>query len=1016
MKSTDWIYAHRRSILFLMVVLTLGGLVSSIELPVALFPYVDFPRVVVSLDAGDRPAERMAFEVTRPIEEAARAVPGVRNIRSTTSRGSADISIDFDWGEDMVAAMLQIESAINQVIQSLPQGTSFNVRRSDPTVFPVLAYSLTSDTHSLVELRDIALYQLRPLLSTVKGVAKVGVLGGNQEEYRVTVDPARLDSFGLSLDDVAKALSAANVITAVGRMEDHYKLYLVISDTQLRNLEQIRETIIHSGENGVVRLDDVATVSPGTAPQFTRVTANGHDAVIFQVYQQLNSNTVQIANDIKNKLHEFRNQLPPDVNIANWYDQSELIVSSATSVRDAIIIGIVLATLILWLFLRNLKVTIIAIISVPSVLSTTVLLLYVLHMSFNIMTLGGMAAAVGLIIDDTIVIVEHIIRRIRGSTDDYRIRIMCAAREFTKPLAGSSASTIIIFVPLAFLSGVTGAFFKSLSLTMATSLIVSFLIAWLSTPLLADYLLNQKDASQKEGGALTEQVHKAYEAVMRCILKNQWLVLVVVVPLITAGWLGYRRVGSGFIPAIDEGGFVLDYRTAPGTSLTETDRLLRRVEAILQTTPEVNAYSRRTGLALGGFLTEVNEGDFFIHLRPFPRRGIESVMDDVRTQVEHSVPGLDIELAQLMEDLIGDLTGVPQPIEIKLYSDDGELLRRLGPQVAEAIEKIPGVVDVRNGIILAGDALDIKVERVKAAIEGVDPESVTHMVSNYLSGVVTTQIQRGPKMIGVRIWTPGYTRTAERDLENLRLRAPDGHLFPLKRIATITAINGQPQITRDDLKQMVAVTGRINGRDIGSVIREVRNVLSQPGLVPKGVYYSLGGLYAQQQIAFAGLIAVFVAAVVLVFSLLLFLYESFRVTFAIIATTLLALSVVFIGLWLTGMEINIFSMMGMTMLVGIVTEVAIFYFSEYKDLTKDLDKNSALIMAGKNRMRPIAMTTFAAILALMPLALKIEPGSAMQQPLAIAIISGLIVQLPLVLILLPVFLAILGQSHEITNL
>lgn len=993
-----------------MAVLTLGGLASTLKLPVALFPYVDFPRVVVSLDAGDRPAERMVFEVTRPIEEAVRAVPGVRSVRSTTSRGSADISIDFDWGEDMVAAMLQIESAINQVMRGLPQGTTFNVRRSDPTVFPVLAYSLTSDTHSLVELRDIALYQLRPLLSTVKGVAKVGVLGGNQEEYRVTVDPARLDSFSLSIDDVAKALSAANVITAVGRMEDHYKLYLVISDTQLRNLEQIRETIIHSGENGVVRLDDVATVSPGTVPQFTRVTADGHDAVIFQVYQQLNGNTVQIANNIKNKLNEFRNQLPLDINIANWYDQSELIISSATSVRDAILIGIVLATLILWLFLRNLKVTLIVIISVPSVLAAAILMLYVLHMSFNIMTLGGMAAAVGLIIDDTIVIVEHIIRRIRGGTNDYRDGIMSAAREFTKPLAGSSASTIIIFAPLAFLSGVTGAFFKSLSLTMATSLITSFLIAWLATPLLANYLLNQKDANQKEGGTLTEQVHKAYEAIMRRILEHQWLVLLVVAPLIIVGWLGYRQVGSGFIPAIDEGGFVLDYRTAPGTSLTETDRLLRRVETILQTIPEVNTYSRRTGLALGGFLTEANEGDFFVRLKPFPRRGIESVMDDVRTQIERSIPGLDIELAQLMEDLIGDLTGVPQPIEIKLYSDDGELLRRLGPQVAEAIEKIPGVVDVRSSIILAGDALDIKVERVKAAIEGVDPESVTHMISDYLSGVVTTQVQRGPKMIGVRVWIPGDTRSMERDLENLRLRAPDSHLFPLKRIATITTITGQPQITRDDLKQMVAVTGRISGRDIGTVVRDVKNVLNHPGLVPKGVYYSLGGLYAQQQIAFAGLTTVFVAAIVLVFSLVLFLYESFRATFAIIATTLIALSAVSIGLWLTGMEINIFSIMGMTMLVGIVTEVAIFYFSEYNDLPKDLDRNTALIMAGKNRMRPIAMTTLAAILTLMPLALKIEPGSAIQQPLAIAIISGLVVQLPLVLILLPVFLAILRPS------
>ncbi len=1004
MKFTVWMQSHRRSILFLLAMLVLGGLASITKLPVALFPLVDFPRVVVNLDAGDRLAERMVFEVTTPVEEAVRAVPGVRSVRSTSSRGSADISINFDWGEDMVAATLQVESAINQVLPSLPQGTAFSVRRSDPTVFPTLAYSLTSDTHSLVELRDIALYQLRPLLSTVKGIAQIGVSGGAQEEYRVTVDPARLDSYNLSLDDVAKALSAANVITAVGRLEDHYKFYLATSDTQLHNLKEIRETILSLGENGIVRLDDVATLSQGTAPQFTRVTADGHDAVLFQVYQQRDGNTVQIARDIKKKLAEFRKQLPEGVKIANWYDQSELIVSSSGSVRDAVLIGVALATLILLFFLRNLKITLIAAISVLSVLAATVLLLYVLGMSFNIMTLGGMAVAVGLIIDDAIVMLEHIVRRLRGSTGDYKGRVIRAAHEFTRPLAGSSTSTIIIFAPLAFLSGVTGAFFKALSLTIAASLIISFFLAWLAVPLLADYLLNQKDADQKEGGPITERVHRIYETIMHRVLGNPWLVLVFVLPLLIAGWLSYKHVGSGFIPVIDEGGFVLDYRAVPGTSLTETDRLLRQVEAILQSTPEVDTYSRRTGLALGGFLTEVNEGDFFVRLKPFPRRSIEAVMDDVRTRVEHQAPGLEIELAQLIEDLIGDLTAVPQPIEIKFYSDNGQLLGKLGPQVAEAIGKIPGVVDVRDGIVLAGDALDIQMERVKAAREGVDPEEVTRMLLDYLSGVIATQLQSGPKMVGVRVWIPDDARATGRDLENLRLRAPDGHLFPLKRVATVIAITGQPQITRDDLKRMIAVTGRISGRDIGSAIKDVKSVLNRPGLVPKGVYYSLGGLYAQQQIAFIGLISVFIAAVVLVFLLLLFLYERFRVALAMLVTALLALSAVFIGLWLTNTEINISSMMGITMLVGIVTEVAIFYFSEYHDLPEDLDRNTALIVAGKNRMRPIAMTTLAAILALMPLALGIEQGSAIQQPLAIAIISGLVVQLPIVLIILPVFL------------
>ncbi|QJA06267.1 efflux RND transporter permease subunit [Thermosulfurimonas marina] len=1010
MNVVEWMQSHRRSILFLIAILALGGLAASFRLPVALFPHVDFPRVEVKLEAGDRPAERMAIEVTRPVEEAIRSVPGVRSIRSTTSRGSADISINFDWGEDMVAAMLQVESAINQVLPRLPRGTSFTVRRMDPTVFPVLAYSLTSDTHSLVELRDLALYQLRPLVSTVKGVAKVGVQGGAEEEYEVMIDPAKLDALGLSIDDVARALSAANVIKAVGRLEDHYKLYLVISDTRFQSLKEIKETIIRAGKNGLVRLDDIATVRRGTAPQWIRVTADGHDAVLLLIYQQPRGNTVEIAKEVKKKLAEFRKHLPLGIKIAKWYDQSELILSAAGSVRDAVLIGLLFAALVLWLFLRNLKMTFIAAVLVPSVLAATIILLYVLHMSFNIMTLGGLAAAVGLIIDDMIVMEEHIVRRL-GELANQELGIATAVRELSRPLAGSSASTTIIFAPLAFLSGVTGAFFKALSLTMAASLLISFFVAWLGVPILANHLLTQKDAEKERPGRWASWFYERYESFMKRIMARPWLIIPVLLILVGIGWIAYHRLGSGFMPKMDEGGFVLDYRAPSGTSLTETDRLLRQVEMILQETPDVETYSRRTGLSLGGHITEANEGDFFVRLKPPPRRDIEAVMEDIRGRIERRVPGLEIEMAQLMEDLIGDLTAVPQPIEIKLFSDNGTLLRKLAPKVAEEIRKISGVVDVRDGIVLAGDALVIHVDRDRAALEGVDPEWVTRMLSYYLGGTVTTQIQKTPKMVGVRVWIPSHLRDTASKVEALRLRAPDGHFFPLRRIARVEVLTGQPQIMHEDLKRMVAVTGRISGRDMGSVIRDVKRVLNRPGLIPKGVYYELGGLYRQQQIAFAGLLAVFVSAVLLVFLLLLFLYESFRMAIAVMATTLLSLAGVFVGLWITHTEINISSMMGLTMIVGIVTETAIFYLSEYRLLPRHVPYKTALILAGRNRLRAVAMTTVAAILALMPLALGIGQGAAMLKPLAIAIISGLCLQLPLVLVVLPALLALIKREY-----
>ncbi len=927
----------------------------------------------------------------------------MRGLRSTTSRGSAEIAVDFDWGEDMVSALLQVYSGINQTLPQPPSGTSLQAERRDATVFPVIAYSLTSDARSLVQLRDLADYELVPLLSGVDGVARIGVLGGQQAEYRVSVDPARLDAFGLTLRDVAQALSASNVLTAVGLIEDHYKLYLEVVDTRLRSLEQIRRTVLRSGQNGLVELEDVADVRVETVPNWQRVTADGHNAVLVQVYQAPGANVVSLSHDIGAALHGYASHIPSGIHINQWYDQSELVKASLLSVRDAILIGIALAGLVLLVFLRNLKFTVITVIAVPAVLAATMLLLFVFGMSLNIITLGGMAAAVGIIIDDVIVMIEHIARRVHESGEHDAGRILGAAREFTPALTGSSLSTIIIFVPLAFLTGVTGAFFKALSLTMASALLISFLIAWLAVPLLMDQLLRARDVAVANKGAVARRLERAYRRLMVCLLRRPVWVLIGVIPLLGLGYVAYNQVGSGFMPTIDEGGFVLDYVAPAGTSLTETDRLLRQVEAILQGTPEVQTYSRRTGAQLGGGLTEANTGDFFVRLKPRPprTRDTEAVMESVRQRIEAGVPSLAIEIFQLIEDEIGDLTGAPQPIEIKLFGNDDNQLRAIAPNIARAIAGVPGVVDIKDGIVLAGDSLVIDVDRTKAALEGMAPDSVTAQVNALLSGMVTTQVQRRIKFVGVRVWVPKALRATVDQIGALRLRAPDGHLLPLSRIAAITTVTGQPEITRENLKPMVAVTARISGRSLGQTIQDVQQTLSRPGLVPGDVYYELGGLYQQQQVAFRGLIAVFAAAVALVFALLLLLYQRFITALVIMAAPLLAISAVFIGLWLTGIELNITDM-GMTMIVGIVTEVAIFYFSELSELRGRPSLARSVIQAAVNRSRPIAMTTFAATLALLPLALALGQGSAMQQPLAVAIISGLMVQMPLVLILLPV--------------
>nr|WP_225737416.1 efflux RND transporter permease subunit [Dyella acidiphila] len=1003
---------HRRSLLFLVLMLALGGVASAVFMPVALFPNVQFPRVQLALDAGDRPADQMAIAVTTPIEDALRRVPGVREVRSTTSRGSADIEVSFDWGTDMSRALGDINAAASQVLPELPPETKLTSRRMDPTSYPMLAYSLRSHSLSPSALYDLAQYQLRPLLSSIPGIAHVGVQGGEVAEFHADVDPARLRAQDLSLVDVATAVSHAATIQAMGHVSDHYKLYLLLADNQPATVAALRNIVLRADSHGVVRLGDIATVTLDHVPQWIRVTADGQDAVLMQIFQQPDGNSVQIARDVKQRLQDYAAQMPAGVKLANWYDQSQLVTGAAGSVRDAILVGIVLAGLVLFVFLRNTRVILVALLVVPAVLAITVLLLRVLGMSFNMMTLGGMAAAVGLIIDDVIVMLEHIVRRVQGVQGEASARIAGAAREFTRPLTGSSAATVVIFLPLAFLTGVTGAFFKALSLTMASALVISYLLTWIVVPLLSERLLDRQHRTEHTPGRFSQRVTHVYASVLQRWLRRPLWLLLLVLPLVGLGALAYSHVGTGFMPVMDEGGFTFDYISKPGTSLEETGRLLNQVEAIIRANPYVDTYSRRTGLQLGDGLTEANTGDIFVRLKNGARPSTEEVMNDIREQAQAKVPGLDVDVSQLMEDMIGDLVAVPQPIEIQLYSDDAEQLNSTAQNVADALAKIKGVNGVLNGINPAGDALTMSVDPAKAALQGLDPAGITDQVTAAIDGTVAAQLPAQGKVIGVRVRLPASSYRQLEQVAALPIRAADGHLLPLSQVANLQIVQGQPEITRNNLKRMVAVTGRISGRSMGATIADVKAMLAKPGLLPKGMYYQLGGLYQQQQEAFRGLSVVLLAAIALIFALLLFLYESFRVALAILAMPLLAMGAVFIGLWLTGIELNISAMMGMTMIVGIVTEVAIFYFSELEGVAAELPLHQALLAAAQHRARPILMSTLAAILTLSPLALALGSGSQMQQPLAVAIIAGLLVQVPLVLLVMPVLYAGLMRARS----
>ena len=1007
---TDVISKHARSIWLAVILLTLAGVVSATRVPVGLFPNIDYPRVVVSVDAGDRDAAQMEAEITRPIEIGLRAVPGVTGVRSVTSRGSAEVALNFQWGDDMVAAAQSTQGALATLLPTLPTGTRFNVRRSDPTIFPVTGFALTSDSLSPEALRTLAELKILPALTSVEGVAGVDILGSSPREFAVEVDPSRLQSLGISLSDVVATLGKANMVRGLGKIEDRHRLYLVLLENRVADASDLAAVPVKAaaGGSGVVTLGQIATITPSTAPAFSRVTSDGKQAVLVNVRQALKGDTVAIVRAVDARLAALR--LPPSVKVTTFYDQSELVVGAANAVRDAILMGAVLAGIVLFVFLRSGRLMVITGLMLPAVLAATCLLLFALGMSFNMMTLGGMAAAVGLVVDDAVVMLEHMMRRMQEQRLSDPQSLLGAAAEMGMPLLGSTMATIVVFLPLAFISGVTGGFFQALAVTMVAALLISLLFARFVIPLVAAHWLRQKDAeSADRANAILDPLLARYgRASARAFGRPVLFAAVVGALLAVSGYAAWRNVPSGFMPKMDEGGFVLDYKAQSGASLEDTDALLRRVETIISATPEVASYSRRTGIQLGGGLTEADEGDYFIRLKGGSRRDIEAVMTGMREKIAAEVPGLEVELIQLMEDLIGDLTAVPQPIEVKLFGDDTAALEAGAKTIGERIGKISGVVEVVDGLRAAGDAISIAVDPGAAAQYGLDPDSIAAQLETAIGGTAATQVRIGAQLIDVRVRAPQDLRNDVARIENLPLVAPDGSSIRLAAVATVSVQSGQKQLTRENLAPYIAVTARLEGRDLGSAMTEIQSAVGQLKL-PTSVRVEYGGLYAEQQKSFADLALVFGAALLLSALLITLLFERAGWTAAAIATVLLTAAAVMIGLWVMGIELNISALMGLTMVVGMVAELVIFFLAE---IERDKPVTAAMLLeAGKKRLRPILMSALIAVLTLAPLALGLSRGAGLQQPLATAIIFGLIAAVPLVLFFLPAVLLALAPRE-----
>ena len=1016
--ATFWLVRYRGPVFFFLTVFSLAGIYASRQVPISVFPETNFPRVVIGVDNGVMPIDQMQVTMTKPIEDAVNSVPGLVTVRSTTSRGSAEVSLFFDWSVDMYRTLQLVDAAISKARQTLPNTATITTNRLTFATFPILGYSLTSDRLSQTQLWELATYDLKPPLNRVPGVSTVTVQGGKVPEFHIVPDMARMQTAGVTILDLVGAVQASNIIDSPGLYEANHQLILGLVGAQAHDADQLGRLVVKMTAAGApVRVSDVAAVQNGVLPVYTAVTANGNVAVLLNITRQPSSNTVAVADAVAAQVQQLRRILPAGVNLEPYYDQSELVRESIRSVRDAILIGLVLACIILFFFLSDWTSSLVAGLVIPATVAITILIMWALGESFNLMTLGGLAAAIGLVIDDAIVVVENIVsHRDRGETRAEAARL--ALREIAAPLVGSTITPVVVFLPLVSVTGVTGSFFRALAITMTVALLTSLLLAVTWTPALSLVFLRdrrpQTETNHDEHGRMMNTILRWHERGLSWSLNRPFMLLGICALLAVGSLFCYRGLGSDLLPEMDEGGFILDYIMPAGSSLTETNRVLEHVDMILHSMPEVESTSRRTGLQMGlAAVTEANTGDITVKLKTKRDRGIDDVIADARAQIRKTEPALDVEFTQVLQDMIGDLSNAPEPIQIKVFTGDPTLLAELGPRIGDAIGKIPGVVDVQNGIenTISGPATNFQINPAVASRMGFTPVEIAEDATSILDGVTTTDplIANG-KPYTIRVRLGDETRRSLDTIQNTVFNSSTGKLATLGSLASVTQLPPQNEVRRENLQRLVTVTARLEGSDLGTAIRKVQNVISAMRLSPS-VRIEYGGTYQEQQQSFRELLRVLVLSLVLVFGVLMAEFRNFSAPIAVLTSSVLSIAGVIFALLITGTTFNVASFMGLIMVIGIVAKNGILLLdADERYRNEGASAYEAMRQAARRRLRPILMTASAAICGMLPLAFALGSGSQMLQPLAIAVIGGLLISMVLSLIVTPVVYHQLSRS------
>ena len=1002
----------------------MAGIYSYTRMPTNLFPEVLFPRITIIADAGQLPVDRMMTIVTKPVESAVKRVKGVTVVKSSTNRGTCTIDVFSDWGIDTYAQKIQIESRINEIKNFLPAGVNFSIEAMNQSLFPVYGFTLENPGQNQVALKDIANLTVRPVFAQVSGISNVVVRGGRAKEFVIIPDPVRMSSLGITPGTIIRAFSLNNFVLSNGALSDYNRLYLSLTDTRIRTSDEIGDVILRNDGLRIVRVKDVARIEIQNQQEFLIINANGNNAVLIDLVKQPGINLIDFARDVKEKADEVRSLLPKGYVLKPYYDQSAFVGDSIHSVMKTMYEGLFLAIAVMMIFLRSWRASLVVLITIPVTLAFTILVISLVGITINVMSLGAIAASIGLIIDDAIVIIEQIYRTHEDHPEKDRFLVVRESIHGLFPaMVGSSLSTIVIHFPFRLMSGLAGTFFKELSDTMQLTMVTSFLVTWLLLPVL-HLIIGYRESMKPKAREGKDSVQKL--AWLTWFFKRPVFASLFVLALGMSAWWAAGQIETGFLPDLDEGSIVLDYISPPGTSIEETDRLCLEMEKVIRRHPEVESYSRRTGIHMAFRSDPSNIGDYSIQLRKDRKKTTEEVIAELRSEVEAKVPAMEeVSFGQRISDLLGDLMSTPQPIEIKIFGNDYPTLKKQAAQAEKVLEKIPGIVDINNGLVTAGPSVVIIPDQQKLSLYNITLLDFQTQLTAYTGGVplglnanqnIPTpaqaamtgglqigELQDGEQMRRILLRFTDFDKNNVEKLKRQLIFFPNGSTRPLSFFCDIKIIPGEIEQRREDLKSVIVLTARLDNRDLGSAVSEIQDEFRKK--LPFADHISYGGAYAGQQRSFRELLMILSLATLFVLGVLMFLFKEWFISFLVLFISVMGIGGCILALYIVGIPLNVSSYTGIIMIVGIIAENAIFTVNQFKqNIAKSNDVDQAINYAIALRIRPKLMTAIGAILALMPLALGIGLGAQMQQPLAIAVIGGFISGLPMLLVVLPSFM------------